>query len=185
MRFAVDTSQRLPAPRPRLPPPPTAPAPLPAPPPLPSAAADTNQLESALPRPVPGPPLVSPPPPAGGVPAADRRRPQPASAAGLPYPPPPSSKAAGGHRTRNPEPRRARTLAELAGEDEQGRRRASATAPLPPARAMNSFPRGRRPLKEGWAAEVGKKEGLTVASGHIGFPIGRSRRATRDPVRVT
>ena len=95
-------SQKLPAPRPRLPPPPTAPAPLPAPPPLPSAAADTNQLGPVLPRPVPGPPHVSPPPPAGGVPAADRRRPQPASAAGLPYPPPPSSKAAGGHRTRQP-----------------------------------------------------------------------------------
>ena len=59
--------------RPRLPP---------APAPPPSAAADTNQLESALPRPVPGPPLVSPPPPAGGVPAADRRRPQPASEIG-------------------------------------------------------------------------------------------------------
>ena len=46
----------------------------------------------------------------------------------------------------NPEPRRARTLAELAGEDEQGRRRASATAPLPPARAMNSFPQFMQPF---------------------------------------
>ena len=157
MRFAVDTSQRLPAPRPRLPPPPTAPAPPPAPPPLPSAAADTNQLGPVLPRPVPGPPHVSPPPPAGGVPAADRRRPQPASAAGLPYPPPPSSKAAGGHRTRQPGTPKGPNPGRSSPGKMNRELPSSATAPLLPARAMNSFPQaqvlGKESKQRSWDTE--------------------------------
>ena len=133
VRFAVNASQKLPASHPRLPPPP---APPPAPPPPPTLISSdpcsparclAHRMSPRRPR-----PAASPPPTA----AAHNPPPPP----GFPTPLPPLLRPPEATGPGNPEPRRARTLAELAGEDEQGRRRASATAPLPPARAMNSFP---------------------------------------------
>ena len=85
------------------PPPPLAPAPPPAHPPLSSAAADPNQLGSALPRPVPAHRMSPPPSTAAGVPAVDHRR--TATRQRRPQQPPPiirrpsPRRAGGGRRT--------------------------------------------------------------------------------------